>query len=807
MDIYRVDPTRSAVQTYPASDPVIVSGDVGSALPLAGAGVLTDRLPVLSGDPHAPAAVTAPHATWAITDGNQRRAVSFGTVRYNESYLLGPNQQGPTAHYDVPLGFSVVPGSTHETTEVPDGASSVSASSFGATPIVNDPSGGPAGAFDGNPRTAWEADARNNSVGQWVAMTFNKALRFPSITVTPQEGSPYQPTITRVEITTDKGSVFRDLPPGKGSYTLDVAGGATRNLKLTIAAARPPALPPLGGIVLGAGITNVSIPGVSFTPRMRLPNDESAAFAAPRANAPVVVLARPLSNDNLTLGLVDTDDPDMSREFSIPKAETASVSGYAVPQPGTYLDSLIRYLSHVPAGSLQVSASSTLGGLPLFSTANLIDGSVIQPWIAAPGDRSPSLLLSWAGRRKVSSLSLTLSKIAARPTEVSITPAGGRPTLVAVPRKGGTVSFPPVVTDSLRVRFVGVAARAGVTPGFGVGLNVPVGLAQISVPGLVVATAPAPDSSEKISLPCGAGPTMSLDGKTEQSTVSGTIGDLIDLEPMHYTVCSGSRKGTELSAGPHTFSSEVTAANFAVTTAVIQPVTSAAPVSPRQRTATVVAWAAENRSVKIGAGPATYLVLGQNYNQGWTAHLGNVALKPIRVDGWEQGYLIPSGKGGVVTLAMHPDMLFRFLLALGGALLLALLALALVRARRISPDTGGPRRPLNFWLLLGLSGFALVLVSGPLALVLLPLLFVARRWGPGWMGVVAFGAFVTAGVFAAAHPAMIDLPGAGAFGRPAQIASVVALASVLIALVTETRMEGPRETGPESPPIAHEERA
>ena len=50
LEIYRVDPMRSVVSTYPAANPLVVSGDVGSLLPLAGFGVTNGRASVLAGD-------------------------------------------------------------------------------------------------------------------------------------------------------------------------------------------------------------------------------------------------------------------------------------------------------------------------------------------------------------------------------------------------------------------------------------------------------------------------------------------------------------------------------------------------------------------------------------------------------------------------------------------------------------------------------------------------------------------------------------------------------------------------------------
>src|SRR5208282_1480852 len=60
VEIFRVDQPTSIVQTYPAADPLVVSGDAGSLLPLSGAGVATGRASVLSGDPKSVGTASAP---------------------------------------------------------------------------------------------------------------------------------------------------------------------------------------------------------------------------------------------------------------------------------------------------------------------------------------------------------------------------------------------------------------------------------------------------------------------------------------------------------------------------------------------------------------------------------------------------------------------------------------------------------------------------------------------------------------------------------------------------------------------------
>ena len=775
VEIFRVDAPTSIVSTYPAANPVVVSGDVGSLLPLSTAGVVEGRAAVLAGDPVAKGVASSPEATWAITDGNQRSYLSFGNIRNNQSYVLSAGQQLPGAAPGVPANFTVVPGVTHQTVESPIGAKSVSASSYGSSPLYDQPDDGPAAAFDGSPYTAWVADAAHHSVGQWVSITFDHPTELSTITVTPVASTqPTQPSISRITITTDRGSVTRSLPKSGSPVRLSVPRGMSSHLKVTIAAVRPLPTLPTGGLELGAGIVDIAIPGVSFQQQLKAPDDESDSFDGLTSNSPVIVFDRPIPNVNLSFGYSQTDDPAMARQFTIPKAMTASVTGYAVPLPSATLEQLLGFLAHAPATSLKVTASSWLGDLPRFRAENLVSDAT-RPWLAGEGDTTPSLQLSWSKRRTINSISLTLSSQASRPTRIAITSASGTRLVLTVPKKGGVIDFPPLTTDSLKVQILSLSPNDQLSPLTGVESPLPVGLSRIAIPALNATVAPPLDTDAPVTLPCGQGPFIQIDGTSIPTALSGTLGDLVDLKPMRMVACPSTRGGVNLAAGAHTFAAANFFRSFEVTSVSMQ---SAAPVTlstPRARTARIQSWNAENRSLKVSAGPATYLAVAQNYNAGWTATLDGQTLKPIRLDGWQQGYVIPAGSAGVVKMVMAPDRIFRLLLALGAALLVLLLALALLPGRRKVTDVSEPGAMPARWVLFVGTLVVLGLISGPLALVAVPLVLIGRKWGRGILAVTAFVAFLVAGVAAALHPAVSGSTGAGAFSPLAQIASVVCL--------------------------------
>ena len=472
VEIFAVMPRSTAVASYPASNPVVVSGDAGSLLPLTGAGLVNGRASVLSGDPKASLhAAGAPDATWAITDGNQLRYTEFGSIRYNTSYLLGPGQTLGNSPPEVPKTFQVVGGLQHETVSDPAGAAAVSASSYGSSVLLAQSNEGPASAFDHNATTSWVADATNQSIGQWVAITLQHRIPMSHIVLTPLKGNRYQPLISRVTITTDTGSVTRNIPPDARSVRLAVRPGYSHYLRVTIDDVTG-GVTSAGGFAVGAGITNIAIPGISFTQRMRVPDDESSAIRGATGNLPFVVFDRPIVNPNYSLGEVTSDDPEMGRIFSLPKAMTARMNGYAVAATGSQLEDLLDSLSPPPSAlTVQASATSWLGDLPLFRPQNVVDSSP-EPWIAGQNDGHPALTLSWGAPRSVDSISLTPSPFASIPTEISLTDSSGKAVLLQVPKTGGVLHFSPVTTTSLTLRFVRVTPQVGGTPEFRGGVRV-----------------------------------------------------------------------------------------------------------------------------------------------------------------------------------------------------------------------------------------------------------------------------------------------------------------------------------------------
>ncbi len=115
----------------------------------------------------------------------------------------------------------------------------------------------------------------------------------------------------------------------------------------------------------------------------------------------------------------------------------------------------------------------------------------------------------------------------------------------------------------------------------------------------------------------------------------------------------------------------------------------AAATSPPVAPAATGAWDPSRREVH--ASPIRHvprvLVIPESINPGWVARTSTGArLTPVAVNGWQQGWVVPAGNPGTITLTFASNSLYRAGLALGLALLPLLALLALWRIRRSRAD-------------------------------------------------------------------------------------------------------------------------
>jgi arabinofuranan 3-O-arabinosyltransferase len=769
------------ITTYPTSTAALVSGGSEGILQLLGNNVLkTNQAAVLQGNWHGP--YFGP--LFAVTDTLRRANENFGQVNDNISYTytasektpaLARNPSDPSAPGQIlPFG-----GTQNQTVAVLEGAKSVTASSYGSF-WFSLPEYNPANVFDGN-SNGWISGSPYGSDGEWVQIAFDHPVDPRGARIEPDTSSGH-PRVEEVRVTTNTGSAVTRLRAGSEDQLLRVPSGKARFLRVTFVAVKA-----ADGSSSGAGIKAISIPGVHVTSYLKPPQTPAGAgakeltfsFATTQVSPTDILRAPP--------------EPVMARVFSAPKNMYGIVTGYAQPRPSPALDALL-----AKSSKMTISASSSLGNLPQFRPQNLFDASDNSSWVA--GGPHPTVTMKWPKPRVLKGLTVVQATglDAAQPEEIRISsPFGSR--LLHVGRgPASTLSFAPLDTDQITITFPKIQDRKS-RDLLGQLVRDPVGLSELDFPALATYVFSPPTSKGSFSEPCGSGPSINIDGKVYKTSLKGNYGQLLNPEPIKVTACT--YYGTvALQAGTNHLVAPITTSPFDITSLTIEQVPTP-PISLASRAAHVVSWSSQSRQVAIAAGPATYLEVHQNYNAGWVATLDGKTLKPIQLDGWQQGYVVPSGKGGTVELKFTPEGLYIYGLIVGaiGVLILLLLALGLVlrdRSKALDPIPPWSSR-LSPWLLLVLSAGVIFVVGGPLVLAVPILALVAIRRA-SWLPWLAAFAMTAAGVISAITPGDGAASHSGDFSAAAQACALVALTAVLVP-VFGRRFRKPKDEWTEGP--------
>jgi arabinofuranan 3-O-arabinosyltransferase len=814
----------SPVAALPVSRTVLVSGGPDALLQLEGQGALGKKPAVIAGD-----ALPATPALWADTDGQPRAADNFGSTSNFQSFTYTATEVNPP---DDPVGVQGSPPSQllpvaaagHQTVAVLAGAASVTASSAG-TWLAELPQYSPANAFDGNPATAWTEASASTPVGQWIQINFGRSVDLPArIGIQLLDDVPTRSVANQLRVTTAAGSATSSTGQTPNVQPIRVPPGPSRWLRITITGASNavPGNP-------GAGISDVLIPGVRVTTYLKAASDAAGAKAA----ADVYSFSQQRPSPYL-----QSDQPwpaNLNRVFTTPAKSRLDTSISARPDPGPALDSLIERLTPAGQSDFRVTASSTWESLPELGPDNLFEPASGKPWLAAATDPQPQLQISWHGLRTIREIVLKPADgVAATPTGVLVgSPAGDRLARVGL---GGVVQLsPPLRTDKLYLNFSGASSSAAGNTA-GQPAKLPTGLAAVRVPGLAGLRLAAPSPTATFQLGCGRGPAISVDGRRYLTSVTGTVADLLQLNPVRLHLCTPGGSLT-LPAGRQVLSAR-SSADFTVTSLSLASKASAGaaaglsqPVSPRadgSRKLQVLSWQADNRELRIGPGSRSYVEVHENANPGWTASLNGRKLMPVTLDGWQQAFIVPAGPGGVITLTFTPESVYHAGIV-ASAIALAILAVLAAgwgwrRRPRVSPQAsapaladlaGNPRvqlaargspdsgpmhsptgrargahrrfatpdpppvaRPARRWLTLLPLAAIIFAVGGPIVLAV-PVLAFAGRWSARLLSAVAIAAMLTAGLIAATATTPTTL-GDGPFSAAAQAAALIALTAALM---------------------------
>jgi hypothetical protein len=723
---YTVTNPRPVVRTESTKDPLVIDGDANGIVSAASVGLLADNPSILYAgtlDTDAglrKATLTAP-ADLVVTDTNRRQGFEWNSLNENTGYTETASQPPDTSDpSDEPLDIFPEAPADAQTSAVLQGVSSVTASSYGSS-ITYLPEDRPSNALDGNTQTNWLDDSFAQQVGQWWQVALQQPRTESSITLLqPQTGDPDR-TITKATLTFDGGRpVTIDLgpasltPPGQ-VFTFPARTFTTLRITVDGVAVSDPSV--AVGSRSSVGFAEVGIPGVTAHETIAMPQDLlRSAGAASLYDRLSLVMTRLRSS-----GFPPRSDVEisMARSFWLPTARTFSMTGSARISP-LIPDDMIDRLVGRPGSNHTGIVAYSLGRLPGDLRAGAIatlDDDPSTLWEPGFGvTHQAGQWLQYTLPRPITFDHLDL-EIAADgehsvPTALTITADGGTrtvtlPAIADSPVAGSVVdvpvSFPALTGQSIRITVDSV--RIENTPNYySQGpIAMPIGIAEVGIPGLEAAPLPA-----TIPSPC-RDDLLTVDGSPIWVTVSGSTATALDRQALTVSLCGPDATGLTLGPGEHTldatpgqtsgFDIDQLAFDSAPGGAAMplaSPTTLAAPVvtpSPAvhvdSQTSTSMRLSVEGVTT---ATPPVTLILGQSINDGWKAAVvgGGTLGSSVLIDGFASGWrLDPSALGSAihdgtvsVVLTWQPQKRVDIALVVSLVAIVGCVVLALVPVRR-----------------------------------------------------------------------------------------------------------------------------
>ena len=658
--VYQVHRREALLRATPVDDVLTVAGEPESVLALQDAGLASGPV-VLQGEPgwHRP--------TDIVTDGAQRRERQFGALYGARSVVL---QAGEPYRLDrAAHDFPGVPGA-REVVAAYDGLASLRASSsrgyadtFGE--VV--PAEGPAAAIDESPATRWVSSPATEPTKQWLRLTFPANRPVHEVTVRPVVGDPALVPVRRIEVVAGNQSRRLVVNPDGAAATAEFDGRPVHSVTVLIRA--------VGGAERRApvALADVRVDGLAPRATLRVPDalgsGTSFVFRTDPGVGPcVATFLGPDCDESRRRTPEEPAGLDRTITVRAGASDPVALTGEVVART---TKRAIRLLE--PVGREQrVTASSVLGNDPGVSSRFAWDGSSETAWVPADRDAGPTLVFHWSRPHRVSGIRVESPDVQTAPRRALLTTAEGRTVDVAL-TGSATAAFPALHTRRLQVTFQRPDEGARIVVD-----EVELAGAQVTQPF---------DASATTGAVCGLGPHVVVDGVVHQSAVRGTLGDIVAGRPLRLAVCDVGDPGAgtpqvELTAGPHRITAPPT---IQFQTVMVTGTATQRTPSSQTRRVDVRSWEGTRRTATVGAGPATVVSMPANANPGWRATLAGKPLAAVRVDGWQQGWVVPAGPAGRLVIDFPPQRWYGPIVAAGlvpaGLVVLASLLLLLGRRR------------------------------------------------------------------------------------------------------------------------------
>jgi arabinofuranan 3-O-arabinosyltransferase len=507
-------------------------------------------------------------ATLVVTDTDRKQGFHWNGLQANTGYVEeASDDPQKTTPSDSPIElFPGAPVSAH-TLGTFTGAADVSASSYG-NPVTYAPEDRAYSAIDGNLRTAWETGTFSSDVdGQWWQVALRAPASADHVTLVQPVYGTTRRWITEVTLTFTGGhAVTARLGPGSrrpGGQLVTFSPRSFKTLRITIDATSSRKGKPVG-------FAEVAIPGVKVAEVDQLPTDLLDDLGAASLRDRLVIS---MTRARVSAYSTDRSDPQttLSRSFTLPTARTFTLSGTAtlsthltdgqidrlVGVPGATGSGVVAYSSNRLTGDLAGAAASTADGNPDTSWqtgfgAKDVVGSWLEYDLPAPitfdhmtlridDDRRHSVPAAVRITARTAAGLHTTTRTVALPPVLRSTTAG---TTATIP-----LHFAAVTGQRIRVTFTKVHEKRGtLASGKRTGV-LPIGVAEIGIPGLRVPPAPS-----ELPGTCRSN-LLSIDGRPVTVRVAGSTAVALHDGQVSLQPCGADASGIHLAAGHHVVAS------------------------------------------------------------------------------------------------------------------------------------------------------------------------------------------------------------------------------------------------------------
>lgn len=671
-----------------------------------------------------------------VTDGFRARTRWFGA----------PRGQDVTSGLDAASARSAPdylpwPGVDRRSVVTPLGIKGVHASSsiaedFGFAGLQ--PAHRPFAAIDDDERTAWAAlwDPAPEltieldtpvDLGRITVSALSDRVRFGKGLGVASE----------VRVTTDRGSVDARLAESGAPTVIALPGGSTSAISILIRSTS-------GGdpVKVVTGLAEVVLPGIApveavSTPRTSLSGADTVVLGAGLAGRDGCV-ALPKRSICLTGELVDPESTGaMVREINGASAGERSLSGTLAVDPLRPPTELLTVLG------VEVSASSLRGYAPAALPVAVVDSDPRTAWSPSPSDGRPSLTLTLERPITVETLRFDARGEWARKESPAVLVDVDGTEVTRRMQPNGVITIPPTTGRKITLTFVSVP-----------GEDRP-GTSSLELENLELAGHRFEPPQQNLRGECGSGPRVLVDGRSVRTSANGPRSALFGIGQFTWSACE---PVTLTESARHSVRIEPWQ-GLAARTAVLTPTT------PRQvAVGTDVPFERPSPAAlraRVDPGPKRVLVMADNANPGWSARLGGDVLEAQVIDGRRQGFVVPEGAGGTLSITFGPDGAYRWGLLLGGFLAAALAAVASLPDRRrpsLRTQGPGPVRSTRARQVLVLLAVALGagVVAGPVGIALGFVGAALVLWLPVsvwvWRGAIVVLGLAAAGIQAWAAP-------------------------------------------------------